>query len=106
MITAVQRKTEYCGARMAAMGSWEIGILERHFRVSGSCYQPAPTTNNAVFRLLVPWPFVGGFSLRSSQPPDTPPTCPNQIFAESRNFKLFDRFNSTDRRISLKYSSE
>lgn len=34
MITAVQRKTEYCGARMAAMGSWEIGILERHFRVS------------------------------------------------------------------------
>lgn len=56
MITAVQRKTECCGARMAAVGSWEIGILERHFRVSGSCYQP-PTTNNPVFRLLVPWPF-------------------------------------------------
>lgn len=36
MITAVQRKTEYCGARMAAVGSWEIGILERHFRVSAS----------------------------------------------------------------------
>lgn len=58
MITAVQRKTEYCGSRMAAVGSWEIGILERHFRVSGSCYQPASTTNNAVFRLLVPWPFA------------------------------------------------
>lgn len=38
MITAVQRKTEYCGqTRMAAVGSWEIGILERHFRVAGSC---------------------------------------------------------------------
>lgn len=22
---------------MAAVGSWEIGILERHFRVAGSC---------------------------------------------------------------------
>jgi hypothetical protein len=43
MITAVQRKTEYCGrTRMAAVGSWEIGILERHFRVAGSCrYQLA-----------------------------------------------------------------
>lgn len=59
MITAVQRKTEYCGrTRMAAVGSWEIGILERHFRVAGFCCQSAPTTNNAVFRLLVPWPFA------------------------------------------------
>lgn len=58
MITAVQRKTEYCGqTRMAAVGFWEIGILERHFRVAG-CYRCQPTTNNAVFRLLVPWPFV------------------------------------------------
>lgn len=77
MITAVQRKTEYCGARMAAVGSWEIGILERHFRVSASssCYQP--TTNNPVFRLLVPWPFPP-----LPQPWDAPPFA-NQIFPDT-----------------------
>lgn len=79
MITAVQRKTEYCGrTRMAAVGSWEIGILERHFRVAGSCrcqlatadhqqrcfpivgplaFRPAPLLLSARSRYLFPAPY-------------------------------------------------
>jgi len=79
MITAVQRKTEYCGqTRIAAVGSWEIGILERHFRVVGSCrcqlatadhqqccfpivgplaFHPAPLLDSVRSRYLFPAPY-------------------------------------------------
>lgn len=61
MITAVQRERRSIAARMAALGSWEIGILERHFRVSPRrrplFLSTSPSPNNAVFRLLVPKAF-------------------------------------------------
>ena len=53
MIAAVQRERRTIVARIAAKGSWEIEILERHFRVSSPSSRHSP--NNNLFQLLVPW---------------------------------------------------
>jgi len=65
MITAVQRKTEYCGrTRMAAVGSWEIGILERHFRVAGSSSRRSATADHQQRC----FPIVGPLAFRPATP--------------------------------------
>lgn len=69
MITAVQRKTEYCGrTRMAAVGSWEIGILERHFRVVGSCCCQSATADHQqrCFPIVGPLAFRLSLTLHST----------------------------------------
>lgn len=58
MITAVQRERRSIVARMAAGGSWEIGILEQHFRVSFTAPSPQPLSpTSELFQLLVPLAF-------------------------------------------------
>lgn len=90
MITAVQRKTEYCGARMAAVGSWEIGILERHFRVSASSC--SADHQQSCFPIVGPLAFP--LSPPLHQPWDAPPY-PNRISPNTfvifpfRDFSLF-----------------